>query len=59
MKTHYLSSILNVKELEKGDKIEISIYDQDVIFDELIGVYEITYNGSDLSYVNKKQADIL
>ena len=54
-----LSSILNVKELKKGDKIEISIYDQDVIFDELIGVYEITYNGSDLSYVNKKQADIL
>ena len=54
-----LSSILNVKELEKGDKIEILLYDQDVIFDELIGVYEMTYNGSDLSYVNKKQADIL
>ena len=39
-----LSSILNVKELEKGDKIKISLYDQDVIFDELIGVYEMTYN---------------
>ena len=50
---------MNVKELEKGDKIEISLYDQDVIFDELIGVYEMTYNGSDLSYVNEKQADIL
>ena len=50
---------MNVKELEKGDKIEISLYDQDVIFDELIGVYEMTYNGSDLSYVNKKQANIL
>ena len=27
-----------------------------MIFDELIGAYEMTYNGSDLSYVKEKQA---
>ena len=44
--------------MEKGDKIEISLYDHDVIFDELIGIYEMTYTGSNLSYVNRKQAQI-